>query len=211
VIAAGLLILLAAGGAPAADRATVVAGLQAWLDGTSTLEMRFRQTLVSSALGTASEENGRIYLERPGKLRFDYLEPDRKVALLIGDRTELYIEDGRELTRGHVGGEQSLFPRLLSGRDRLEDLFRATLVATPTAGGAGRYRLRLTPKTEAGSTAEVTLDLAPAGYAIEGAEMLDEAGNRTAYVFSDRKRNKRLPVGVFAFEPPPGTEVVDTP
>lgn len=194
---------------PTAEQATVVAGLQAWLDGTTTLDMRFRQSLVSGALGTSSSETGRLYLERPGKLRWDYLEPDKKIALLLGDRTALYLEEDRVMTRGRLSGEQGLFPRLLAGHDPVDALFAASLVATPKSGGHGSYRLKLVPKGEHAAMTEVTLTLHPPEFAIEAAELLDETGNRMTYTFSGLRRNRALPEGLFAFEPPPGTEVVD--
>jgi outer membrane lipoprotein carrier protein len=200
-------VLLAAD--PADQKAIVVAGLQAWLDGTTTLDMRFRQSLVSGALGTSASETGRLYLERPGKLRWDYLEPEKKIALLLGDRTALYLEDERLMSRGRLSGEQGLFPRLLAGRDRVDALFAASLLATPSTGGRGSYRLKLVPKGEHAATTEVTLTLRPPEFAIESAELLDETGNRTTYSFSGVRRNRALPEGLFAFEPPPGTEVVD--
>ena len=202
------VVLLA--GTPAADPSSVVRGLQGWLDGTSTLDMRFRQSLVSGALGTTATESGRMYLERPGKLRWDYLEPEKKIALLLGDRTELYLEDDRLLTRGRLPAEQGLFPRLLAGRERLEHLFTATLAAAP-AGGGGSVRLRLAPKGEPGGMAVVVVTLRTSSFAIESAELVDETGNRTTYVFSDIRRNRGVPAGVFGFEPPPGTEIVDEP
>src|SRR5216117_2150237 len=110
--------------------------------------MRFRQSLVSGALGTSTTETGRLYLERPGKLRWDYLDPEKKIALLLGDKTALYIEDERLMSRGRLSGDQALFPRLLAGRERVDVLFAVTLVATPSAGGRGCYRLRLVPKGE---------------------------------------------------------------
>jgi outer membrane lipoprotein carrier protein len=201
------LVLLAGDVVP--EKAAVLAGLQSWLDGTSTLEMRFRQSLISGALGTTASESGRMYLERPGKLRWDYLDPEKKIALLLGDRTALYLEDERLLSRGRLSGEEGLFPRLLAGRDRVDDLFAATLVATPATGGHGSYRLRLVPKGDRGALTEVTLTLRPPAFSIEGAELLDETGNRTSYTFSNVRRNRGLPEGLFAFEPPPGTEVVD--
>lgn len=214
-LATSVLVAVAAGpaaaGPTAAGRAEVIAGFQAWLDGTATLEARFLQSLVSGAFGTSASERGRMYLERPGKLRWDYLEPDKKVALLVGDRTSLYIEDDAQMTRGHLGGEQALFPRLLVGRDRVEELFTATLVATPAAGGGGLYRLRLVPKGAQGALAAVTLGLRPPEFSIEHVEVLDELGNRTTYAFTAVRRNGRLPAGLFAFEPPPGTELVDEP
>ena len=206
---AWLFALLLVAGTPVADKAAVVTGLQRWLDGTTTLDMRFRQSLVSRALGTTGDETGRLYLERPGKVRWDYLDPERKVALLLGDRTALYLEEERQLTRGRLSGDQGLFPRLLTGKERIEDLFAATLVASPSAGGTGAYKLKLAAKGEAGATAEITLTLHPPEFAIAGAEMLDDTGNRTTYVFFDVRRNRKLPDGLFAFEPPPGTEVID--
>ena len=204
-----IVALVLVAGAPVAGKAEVVAGLQAWLDRTSTLDMRFQQSLVSGALGTTASESGRLYLERPGKLRWDYLDPEKKIALLLGDRTALYLEEDRQFVRGRLSAEQGLFPRLLGGRDRIVDLFKASLVATPSTGGDGAYRLRLVPQGDHGAMAEVTLTLRPPAYSIVGAELLDEAGNRTTYVFSDVRRNRGLPEGLFAFEPPPGTEVVD--
>jgi outer membrane lipoprotein carrier protein len=206
---AWIVALVLVAGVPVAEKAKVVAGLQAWLDGTSTLEMRFRQSLVSGALGTTATESGRLYLERPGKVRWDYLDPEKKIALLLGDRTALYIVEERQMTRGRLSGEQGLFPRLLAGRDRIDDLFSADLVATPSTGGRGSYSLRLVPKGDPGATAAVTLTLRMPAFSIEAAELLDETGNRTTYAFSDMRRNRGLPEGLFAFEPPPGTEVVD--
>jgi outer membrane lipoprotein carrier protein len=206
---AWLFALLLVAGTPVADKAAVVSGLQRWLDGTTTLDMRFRQSLVSRALGTTGDETGRLYLERPGKVRWDYLDPERKVALLLGDRTALYLEEERQLTRGHLAADQGLFPRLLTGKERIEELFAATLVASPSSGGNGAYKLKLAAKGEAGATAEITLTLRPPEFAIAGAELLDDTGNRTTYVFFDVRRNHKLPDGLFAFEPPPGTEVID--
>ena len=209
MLRAWIVALVLVAGAPVAEKTKVISGLQAWLDGTSTLDMRFRQSLVSGALGTTATESGHLYLERPGKLRWDYLDPEKKIALLLGDRTALYLEEDRQLTRGRLSGEQGLFPRLLAGRDRIDDLFSANLVATPSIGGRGAYRLRLVPKGDHGAMAEVTLTLRPPAFSIEGAELIDETGNRTTYAFSNLRRNRGLPEGLFAFEPPPGTEVVD--
>jgi len=206
-----LLAVLLLAGTPAAETSSVVRGFQGWLDGTSTLDMRFRQSLVSGALGTTATESGRMYLERPGKLRWDYLEPEKKIALLLGDRTELYLEDDRQLTRGRITADQGLFPRLLAGRERLEQLFTATLVDAPAAGRGASVRLRLAPKGDPSGMAVVVLTLRASSFAIESAELVDETGNRTTYVFSEIRRNRGVPVGVFAFEPPPGTEIVDEP
>jgi len=193
IVLAAALLAAAASDAPERDR--VVAGLQGWLDGTSRLEATFRQSLISGALGTTTAESGRLYLERPGHLRWDYLDPEKKTALLVGDRTALYLEEDRQMIRGRLETSGALFPRLLAGRDRVEDEFEARLIATPRTAGLSQVTLLLDAKT----------------FAIQGAEILDEAGNRTTYALAAVRRNGKLPVGIFAFEPPPGTEIVDQP
>lgn len=210
----GLTLLITLGAAraaePPAGTSAVVHGLQAWLDGTKTFEARFRQSLLSGALGAQTIETGRLYLERPGKLRWDYLDPDRKVALLVGRRTELYLEDEHELRRGVLSDEAGLFPKLLAGDGRVDELFDAALVPAPPEGG-GEIGLELTPRGAAVAVSKVVLALHRGDYGITSALVLDEMGNRTSYAFSQAKRNGKLPIGIFAFEPPPGTEIVAEP
>lgn len=211
VVAAVLGAAAAWSRAPEEGTAGVVAGLQRWLDGTSTLTARFRQTLVSGALGTSTSEHGRLYLDRPGKLRWDYTEPDPKIALLLGDRTFLYLEDDRQYIRGRLGPDQALFPRLLAGREKVADFFEARLTATPRSGGHGSYQLRLTPRDATSGVTAVTLTLSSPDFAVSAAEVLDAAGNRIVTTLRDVVRNRPLPEGIFGFEPPPGTEIVDQP
>lgn len=199
------VLLLASIPAAAAEPTAALASVEAWLSGTRTLEGRFEQTLVSGALGTGLSESGRLWIERPGRMRWDYERPERKVAVVLGERTALYLEEERQWIRGTLGEEAGLLPALLAGREPLSALFE-------TSGDGGGSRIRLKPRKEdAGALEEIVLHVAPGTGAIEGAEVLDAAGNRTAYRFTGWKRNRKLPDGIFAFEPPPGTEFVEQP
>jgi outer membrane lipoprotein carrier protein len=190
--------LSAAGPAPEA----VVQGFQGWLDGTETLQGKFEQTMISGALGTGLVESGRMYLERPGRMRWDYLEPERKVALLDGGLTRLYLEEEREMIEGRLEDESELLPELLAGEGRITDRF------TPSLLEGADYRLRLVPRGEGEPFAEVVLQLSSKRFAIEEAEVLDAAGNRMLYRFTDLRRNRGLPQAIFRFEPPPGTSIL---
>lgn len=194
---------------PAADdgAAAELARLQAWLDGTRTLEAPFEQELVSGALGAGLVERGRMLVERPGRMRWDYLEPERKVALIDGDRTGLWIEEDRQYVIGTLGEDGGgLLPALLAGSTPLDELFRATVVepATPE----GRPLLRLEPRDQGAGIGSVTLLLRQADAAVEAAEVHDSAGNTMIYRFGRLRRNREIDAGAFEFEPPPGTEIV---
>lgn len=199
------VLLFASARAGAADGPPALAAVEGWLSGTRTLEGRFTQTLVSGALGTGLSESGRLFIDRPGRMRWDYERPERKVAIVLGDRTVLYLEEERQWIRGRLGEESELLPALLAGDKPLSALFLAT-----DAGSATRLRLR-PREANAGALEEIVLQIRPESGEIDGAEVLDAAGNRTAYRFEGWKRNRRLPDGVFALEPPPGTEVVEQP
>jgi outer membrane lipoprotein carrier protein len=205
-VAAVVLAAFASAGQRELDVTAVLGALQTWLDQTRDLEGRFEQTLESGALGTGLEETGHIYLWRPGKMRWDYLEPERKIALVEGDATRLYLEEDGQLWEGRLE-DDALLTTLLTGTEPLEALFEAALLATPKHGGRGTYRLQLLPRDGA-EFRHVVLTLRGPEFGIEAAEVLDGAGNLMQYRFAKLRRNTGLSEAVFHFEPPPGTEVL---
>jgi outer membrane lipoprotein carrier protein len=202
-----LLVVTSAVAAPEMDAPQLLARLQSWLDETRDLQARFEQTLVSGAFGAGIEESGRIYLQRPGRMRWDYLDPEFKVALVEGDSTALYVAEDEQLWTGRLEEADALLPTLLAGVEPLERVFRATLVTTPKRQRGG-YRLRLSPRNASETFEEVVLTLRSPRFALEEVEVLDVAGNRMRYRFSGILRNQGLAGEVFHFEPPPGTAIV---
>lgn len=193
--------------AAAAGAGAALAGVQSWLDGTRDLEGRFRQTLASGALGGGLEESGKLFIARPGRMRWEYLVPERKIALLDGGRTWLYLEDEEQLTLGYLEPEGELLPALFAGGRRLADVFVADLPPDREAK-RGERLLRLRPLESEDGLEEVVLTLARRDFEIRAAEVLDAAGNRMEYRFSDFRRNVGLADPLFRFTPPPGTLVV---
>ncbi|MBZ5637979.1 MAG: outer membrane lipoprotein carrier protein LolA [Acidobacteriia bacterium] len=188
-----------------------IEGLERWLDGTNDLTCRFEQRLLSGALGAGTRESGVFYLLRPGRLRWDYLHPEPKTAIVEGARTLLYIPEDRQLIRGRLDPDQDLLPALLAGRGAIGGLFDAEFLGYAGSGAARIFRVRLVPHAVRGGVEEVVLTVRTPGGAIEGAEVLDPAGNRMQYLFTRVRRNTGLSASVFTFEPPPGTEIVDSP
>ena len=192
-----------------AETSTVLEGLQRWLDGTRDLECRFEQTLVSGALGSGIRELGRLYLKRPGKLRWEYTRPEPKVAILRDGVALLYLPEDRQLIRGDATWSSSPLLLLLGGEGRLEDVFRAEIVdAPPESTRNGAYRMRLVPLDRDQGFEEVTVTLVAPEFSIVAAEVLDEAGNRLRYEFRSPRRNRGMDDERFALDPPPGTEIV---
>lgn len=197
--------------AVAAPEVDPLARLQAWLDATHDLEARFEQTLLSGALGAGLVESGRLVLERPGRMRWDYEEPERKVALVLGERTRLYVEADAQLWEGRLEPAERVLPSLLTSDRSIAELFHSKVSAAPRPGRDAAFRLSLVPRTAAEAFEEITVTVLPPDYGIGAVEVLDAAGNRMRYEFSQIRRNAGLARGVFDFEPPSGTEIVARP
>ena len=206
-----LLVLspsVAAGDDPGGDR--LLSGLQDWLDGSRTLSGRFEQSLVSGAFGEGIRETGLLWIHRPGRMRWDYTDPEAKIAILDGETTLFYEEEARQMTVGTLADGGGLLAALLAGRQRLEELFRPEQILRPDLSEGRGWFLRLLPREAEEAFEEVTLFLGRQ-YQLKAVEVLDASGNRVLYRFSDLKRNEGVPDQVFRFEPPEGTEILGDP
>jgi outer membrane lipoprotein carrier protein len=199
------LALLGLAPATPADDVPALVRLQRWLDGTKDLQARFEQTLVSSALGAGPSESGRVYLRRPGRMRWEYTKPEAKIALLVDRRAEIYLAAERRLHRADLSREEEPLAALLSGTAPLGTVF----AVSPLPPAHGLVRLKLVPRNREAGMQEIVVGLDPDSAAVLRIETLDQGGNRMAYVFSGLRRNAGIAEGVFRFTPPAGTEVVE--
>ena len=204
-----ILVALALGAActlaPAAEGDAALAGLQRWLDGTKDLQARFEQSLLSSALGAGPSESGRVFLRRPGRMRWEYTAPESKIAVLVDDRTQLYLAEEKRLHVAQLSKDDAPLAALLAGTQPLSSVF----AATPLPVEGGRTRLKLVPKSPTSGVQEIVLGLDPKTSAVMRIEVLDQGGNRMGYTFSALKRNAGVPDTLFRLDPPRGTEVVE--
>ena len=103
-LAAALAALVLVGPALAAtaDTANTAGRVQAWLDSWSRLSGRFEQRLQAPTLPSEQVESGRFYVAQPDRMRWDYRQPERKLAVTDGVQTWLYIPSDRQVIRGSV-------------------------------------------------------------------------------------------------------------
>lgn len=211
VFCLALLVLspaVTAGDDPGGDR--LLAGLQDWLDGSTTLSGRFEQSLVSGAFGEGIRETGSLWIHRPGRMRWDYTDPEAKIAILDGETTLFYEEEAGQMTVGTLADGGGLLAALLTGRQRLDELFRPEQILRPDLSEGRGWFLRLLPREAEEAFEEVTLFLGRQ-YQLKAVEVLDASGNRVLYRFSDLKRNEVVPDQIFRFKPPEGTEILGDP
>ena len=186
----------------------VVRLLQQRYDATSDFTADFTQAVDVPTLGKTLTSKGRVFFKRPGRMRWEFLEPEIQTIVADGTTLWVYQPDHRQVMKtGFQAAFQSATPvTFLFGVGKLTDDFRASLVSV----AKDVLRLRLEPKQDAEiGTLVLTVDRKT--YDLVVAEISDPLGNVTRLAFSNLKRGVGLADSEFTFEPPPGVDVVEAP
>jgi outer membrane lipoprotein carrier protein len=167
------------------------------------LTARFSQTYRSGALGREVVENGVVQIKPPGRMRWEYRDPEKKLFVSDGESVFFYVPADRQVIVRGQDARLGLAFSLLSGRSRILDEFDAALEAPAVAA----HRLRLTPLRDDPDVELVYLDVDRDGRIIS-IEILDPLGNHNRLRFEAIRENRRLPDRLFRFTIPDGVEVV---
>src|SRR5262245_16461453 len=104
---------------------------------------RFVQSYRSGVLGKEVVERGVVRLKRPGRMLWEYKDPEKKTFRSDGRSYWFYVPADRQVIVRDKDQERGAATRLLSGQGGLLDEFEAHLDTPPSEGV---YRLRLSPR-----------------------------------------------------------------
>jgi len=194
-----LLLALALCGAPSLPAAPVPARVAQFFDNLVTLQADFDQQVTDANHQPVQSSQGQLWIQRPGKFRWNYATPYRQQLVADGERVWTWDEDLEQVTVQPAEEILTATPAmLLSGNRPLSEVFEFS-------SGADNSVL-LTPKNSDSNITTLTLGFD--GDTLSRIEAYDSFGNTTVFSFSHMQRNARLDPGLFHFVPPPGADVV---
>lgn len=198
-IAAWLLILASTASAgPGRER------LDAFLQGLTSLEARFRQVLLDEHGKAVDESTGTVYLQRPGRFRWDYRAPFPQLIIADGERLWLYDPGLEQVTvRAQAQALGSTPAALLASTQPVDQEFEVSELDGRDDGNAW---LALTPRDAASNFERIRIGFSEQG--LHAMELRDSFGQTTRIEFSDIRRNPELDAALFRFQPPPGVDVI---
>ncbi len=203
-------LLLAAPGAPpgSASDSDIARGLVRAIEEhharTADLVARFSQSYRSGLLGREIVERGIVQIKRPGRMRWEYKDPEAKLFVTDGRTFYFYVPADRQVVVSQQDLKHSLAARLLSGQGGLLEEFTASL-EEPMEEGV--LRLRLVPRQAQPDVERALVDVEPRGR-IRGVLLEDAQGSRTRFRFEGVRENTGLADRLFRFEVPKGVEVI---
>lgn len=168
------------------------------------LTARFVQTYRSGLMQRKVVESGVVSIKRPGRMRWEYQKPEKKLFVADGKTFYFYVPADRQVIVRKPGGERGIPALLLAGRGGILSEFT---VALDKDAPAGMRRLKLTPRRADPEVETVYLE-ADGADRVRTIEVLDPQGNQSRFVFEDIRENVGLRDRLFQFRVPAGVEVV---
>lgn len=168
------------------------------------LAAEFEQTY--SAPGVrVRRERGRLVLQRPRRMRWEYDPKPGKLFIVNGRDVWLYLPADREATHADLNNvSDARFPFLfLLGQTNLKREFRSITLAET---GTETRTLRLVPRAASAGLREIFLEVYPDGRIIK-VRLVDTAGAVSEVALSNVRENFIAPADAFEFRPPPGVTV----
>jgi outer membrane lipoprotein carrier protein len=197
-----LLLTLLCAALPA--HADAVANLQRFFRDLQTYSARFEQVVVDAHGNRTQQSSGSMWIERPGKFRWDYNKPYAQHIIGDGKKIWIYDVDLQQVTVRPMSLALGDTPALLlAGKGQLEESF----VIEDRGQRDGMEWVQLTPRKKDGGFEQI--ELAFAQGKLHTLELKDSFGQTTHIDLTDFRENPRIAPGMFRFKPPPGVDVIE--
>lgn len=183
--------------------------IQARYDTVRDFSARFEQRYTGGALRRQAVERGTVLVKKPGRMRWDYLEPEKKAFVADGRRLYMHVPADKQVIVSALPAEdQASTPILfLAGKGNLARDF--TVSSTSIAGAPeGTLALRLTPRRRERDYEWLALAVDRTTLAIRMLVAGDSQGGTSSFTFSEMRENVGLRDAQFAFTIPRGTDVI---
>jgi outer membrane lipoprotein carrier protein len=190
-------------GAASSGFATPTSDVDKYLAGLATWSADFKQTIDDGHGKIMRSAAGKLYLQKPGKFRWDYVEPSEQLILADGKHIWFYDKDLQQANLRDMDASLSSTPAvLLSGGGSVGTQFDVT--ALPPSDGMEWYQL--IPKRS-----DTDFQLVRIGFTkgdLTSMFLADKLNQVTQLSFSHSQRNAKFAPDLFTFVPPKGVDVI---
>lgn len=177
--------------------------LHTFFDDTHSLQADFEQTLFDENLSSLEDSRGKMYLERPGKFRWDYSAPYPQEIVSDGEKVWIYDSELAQVTVKALGDTLGDTPALLLTSERpLDESFDITDLDADD----GLAWVELVPKSPDATFASVRLGFD--GDELRVMALVDSFGQTTKITFAEIVKNPNFNHEIFTFSAPDGVDVL---
>ncbi len=182
----------------------VVQKVQAFYINTQHLTALFRQTYTNTSFGKKSVSDGKVWIKKPGKMRWDYKSKKKNKIKksFISDGTTLWAveHDNKQVIRTKINDDVlPVAVTFLFGKGDLAKDFTPTLDTSGTYGKNKDYVLELLPRTPSAQYKKLFLVVDPGNYRVKQSIVLEASGNTNHFRFFSPDTKKQVKDSWFKF------------
>jgi outer membrane lipoprotein carrier protein len=193
------------------DLQTVLDRMQKRYDQAKDFHSRFSQNYSRAVVGRATLSTGTITFKKPGRMRWDYDNPEPRMFLSNGQVLWLYEPSEKQAFKQDL--KTSQLPAALAflmGKGKITDEFDVTFAKDTKHGRPGDFRLALAPKQPQSAYKSILFVVDPKEFLVRESVLVDSQGNTNHFTFDGLEVNGKIADAVFKWTPPAGVRVVDT-
>lgn len=189
ILVLGLLVLLSAPAFAQGQNNRYIAQAENWLSNLNTAKADFRQIDYQGR-----ELRGKFYINRPGRLRFEYEQPIEDH--IIADGTFIYFHDGEtnQANSAPIGATMADF--ILRDDVSMDGKIKVESVRERN----GYVQIALSQADQPG-TGQLILNFSKAPFTLKSWRIIDAQGLTTDIILSEFERVGRLDPRLFVYKP----------
>lgn len=167
------------------------------------MDANFTQTLLDENMRQLEVANGKVYLQKPGKFRWDYQKPYQQTIVSDGTKLWLYDVELEQITVKSMKDALGSAPiALLTTDEPLEKQFKLTELGEIDS----KFFVQLEANVKDTDYAYILLALNDKG--LVAMELKDRLGQVTRIEFDKIHINEKIDDKHFTFTPPKGVDVI---
>jgi outer membrane lipoprotein carrier protein len=204
-----LLLIPAEAGWQARPAATETArALQEKYDRVKDFSADFTHTYEGGVLKKKSVEHGTVQIKKPGRMRWDYTEPDKKVFVSDGRKVYSYIPADKQVILSNMPADDQATTAVLflAGKGNLTRDFVVTYASQDDTGDT--IALRLDPRQKQRDYDWLVIVADRKTLQIRSLSAADQQGGRSTFAFTNYRENAGLSDKAFEFKIPRGVDVI---
>jgi outer membrane lipoprotein carrier protein len=196
---------------PGTDRLDdVLAAMKTAGDQLKTLSADFQQTHRDHILDEEEKSTGKLYMQVPGRIRWEYDPPQEKVLLVKDNKILLYNPVARQAQEFEQGQMRGAGADLLIGFGKSNSEIGKNYNVRLVEENATDVVLDLVPKPESSASifASIRLTLEKEDWTPVRTVFLELNKDTTELEFHQVRLNEPLPPKIFELDLPPGVDII---
>jgi outer membrane lipoprotein carrier protein len=193
-------------GRPAA--AETARALQQAYDRVRDFTADFTHTYEGGVLRKTSVEHGTVQIKKPGRMRWDYTTPDKKLFVADGHKVYSYIPADKQVVISDMPSDNSATTAVLflAGKGNLTRDFAVTY--DQTLETPDTWALRLEPRSKQRDYDWLIVVVDRQTLQMRALTAADQQGGRSTFAFTNYRENAGVADKAFEFKIPKGVDVI---